>query len=1417
MPSPSSHPYVSAVTGSAVTVSGEPNTVKRFCETSQIKSHPLSIYTPFHALHLIDEGVVHKILDQLPLCSTPKSTKQQIPIICPSSGECFRDLDFTTLLQEAIRSCLYRPVRWDKVCSSVCSVVSPQADLISCTIYPVASHAVGLLGASLQTDSRITLEICHNLNRKLETAVREERSEKFQDSKIAIVGFSGRYPEAASNEELWDLLMATRDCHRTIPEDRFDWKAYYDPEGKKKNHSRVKYGCFINDAGFFDARFFNLSPREAENTDPAQRLALMTAYEAVEMAGMVLDRTPSTQRDRVGVFYGVTSDDWREVNSGQDVDTYFIPGGNRAFIPGRISYFLRLSGPSMAVDTACSSSFAAISTACAYLWQGDCDCAIAGGTNILTNSDNFVGLDRGHFLSTTGNCDSFDDTASGYCRADAVGSVVLKRLEDAQADGDPIFGVIVGSKTNHCGQTVSITRPHEGDQLSLFRRILRQTNTDPTDVSYVEMHGTGTQAGDATEMQSVLSAFAWDYRRSEATNPRPLHLGAIKANVGHSESASGVTALIKVLMMMQRNIIPPHRIDGEFNKNYPKDLAARNVHIALKATPWNRDASRDGKRRVFLNNFSAAGGNTAILLEDAPLAMTSNHNRNNKQQRSIHPVAISARTAKAFEGNLRAIHKFLVNEGDAVSLPALSYTTTARRMHHKLRIMVFGSSLAVIRDGLEAEIQKLTSGDGVQGRGSVQGPKLAFAFTGQGTLYAGIGRELFEQYPPFREHMIRFDGIAQRLGFPSILRLVTLSDQDLHSIEPLEAQLSVACLQMALSCVWTVWCGKPTAITGHSLGEYAALYAAGVLSATDTIYLVGCRGRLMQEHCEKNTNSMLAIKVSAGSIENYLKDFPACEVACINSPTATVVSGPLTEIDVLASRLKVSRIECTALQVPYAFHSKQVEPMLSEFQRLANSVVFHPPTVPYLSPALAKVINVPGLIDSTYLIKATRSCVNFYGSLDAALQAGIVAKSTLWLELGSHPACSGMIKQTIGAQAITIPALRKDIDPWKITFSALQQLYVAGHDIQWNEVFRGCVEAQQVIAIPSYRWDLKNYWIPYRNNFCLTKGDGMVPTESPNQNKKPASLPFISSSVHRILEQKDTVNGSSLLVEADIRDQKLVPITSGHKVNGAMLCPSSLYADMALTIAKLMLSSRSTFDEDTALDCGSMSIQRPLIAQADAISQMIRVSASADWSSERISLSFFSVNETGRKLADHATCVVRLTQKPTWLEEWKRSAYLISSRIAALNKAVQEGTAHNLKRGLVYKLFSTLVDYSPCYQGMQQVLLDSDQLEATATVKFQVGAEGFDWNPCWIDSLGHIAGFIMNGNENTASKDRVFINHGWEAMRSPTQIQANKTYTTHCRMQLESGTTYVGNTHIFDGNELVAIFEGVRVIDQHLL
>ena len=310
-------------------------------------------------------------------------------------------------------------------------------------------------------------------------------------------------------------------------------ETHCDPSGKIENTTLTPYGCFINRPGFFDRRLFNMSPREAAQTDPGQRLLLMTTYEALEMAGYHPDTSPSTNRRRIGTFFGQTIDDWREHNASQNIDMYYVTGGIRAFGPGRINYHFKWEGPSISLDTACSSSAVAIQLACSALLSRDCDTAVAGGTNILTGVDMFAGLSRGSFLSTTGSCKTFDKNADGYCRGDGVGSIILKRLEDAVADRDNIQAVITAASTNHSAQAISITHPHAETQQRLFQQVLQDACVEPDQVDYVEMHGTGTQAGDGAEFMSVTNIFAKD-RKSDV----PLYIGSVKPNLGHGEAVS---------------------------------------------------------------------------------------------------------------------------------------------------------------------------------------------------------------------------------------------------------------------------------------------------------------------------------------------------------------------------------------------------------------------------------------------------------------------------------------------------------------------------------------------------------------------------------------------------------------------------------------------------------------------------------------------------------------------------------------------------------------------------------------------------------------------------------------------------------------------------------------------------------------
>ncbi|KAJ5379475.1 hypothetical protein N7509_012594 [Penicillium cosmopolitanum] len=1360
-----SQPYISAVSPNGLTISGPPSTLQVFVDTCLSKDQKpvrVPIHGPYHAAHLYDSRDVNRILESWPR-EKFESYVPQIPIFSSETGKKIEAENLEEVLKIALREILLRQLCWDKIIDSGISDLEIDTEI-----------------GNVQNDS-----------------TGDNRSGRTEQSKIAIIGLSGRFPEAQDTEAFWDLLYKGLDVHREVPASRWDVKAHVDMEGKTRNTSQVQYGCWINEPGHFDPRFFNMSPREALQADPAQRLALLTAYEAFEMAGFIPDSTPSTQKNRVGVFYGMTSDDYREINSGQDIDTYFIPGGNRAFTPGRINYYFKFSGPSVSVDTACSSSLAAIHVACNSIWRNDCDSAVAGGVNVLTNPDNHAGLDRGHFLSRTGNCNTFDDGADGYCRADGIGSVVLKRLEDAYADNDPIYGIISGAYTNHSAEAVSITRPHVGAQSFIFDKLLNEANIEPKDVSYIEMHGTGTQAGDAVEMQSVLDVFAPDYRRGPAQS---LHLGSAKANIGHGESASGVCALLKVLMMMRKNMIPPHcGIKTKINHNFPTDLAQRNVHIALEPTPWNRPVG--GSRKTFVNNFSAAGGNTALLVEDAPI-----REREGKDPRGIHSVLVSARSQSALKNNVAAMAQYIetnknsfnVNEVDL--LASLSYTTTARRIHHPFRAFAVGSTLDEIKNGLNTSV----------GRESVTpvpatAPGVGFIFTGQGAQYTGMGSQLFENNSEFRAHIEHLDRIAKSQGLPSIVPLVDGS-VPVEELGPVVTQLGTTCIQMALTRYWISLGVNPTFVIGHSLGEYAALNAAGVLTTSDTIFLAGRRAQLLTKKCQMGTHAMLAVKSSFAQVKQYLEDDSA-EIACINAPSETVISGPNGKIDQLADKLANEGFKATKLKVPFAFHSAQVDPILEDLADISKGIVFQEPSIPFVSALLGDVIKEanPDVLSPSYLTRHCRETVNFLAALEATRHANLMNDKTVWVEIGSHPICSGMVKSTFGPQTTTVSSLRRQEDTWKVLSNSLSSLYMAGIDLRWKEYHQEFSSVHEVIPLPAYKWDLKNYWIPYTNNFCLLKG---APAKPVTESESAPVTTYLTTSAQKVLETSGDDKTATVVIENDIADPELNRVIQGHKVNGAALCPSSLYADIAQTLGEFLVEKYKPDWKERGFDVCNVVVPKPMIAKGGK--QLFRVSATANWADESAHCQVWSVTPEGKKIIDHATCTVKFFNTSVAEMEWKRSSYLIKRSIEHLKESTETGDAHRMKRGMVYKLFASLVDYDENYKSIQEVILDSDQHEATALVKFQAPPGNFHRNPFWIDSIGHLSGFIMNASDATDSKNQVFVNHGWDSMRCLKKFDPSVTYRTYVRMQPWKDSIWAGDVYLFEGDDIVAVYGGVK-------
>jgi acyl transferase domain-containing protein len=929
------------------------------------------------------------------------------------------------------------------------------------------------------------------------------------------------------------------------------------------------------------------------------------------------------------------------------------------YTKGRINYFFKFTGPSYSIDTACSSSLSALHVACNSLWKGDVDTAIVGGTNVLTNPDMFAGLDRGHFLSATGNCKTFDASADGYCRGEGVATIILKRLEDAIEDRDPIHAIVSSAYTNHSAEAESITRPHIGAQKDIFERVLNDSGTHPHEVNYIEMvcapgesgrnddltysqHGTGTQAGDSREMQSVMDIFAPENVAVKRSPAQALHLGALKSNIGHGESVSGVSALIKVIMMLKNQTIPPHcGIKTTMNPKFPSNMKERNVHIDLEPTRW--ESIGDAPRKAIINNFSAAGGNCSVLVEEAVVTQQV-VKFPEASDRPTFPVAVSGRTLPSFKANVRAMLDCLAGfSGQPDMLEKLSYTSAARRTHHAFRMMVSAFSVDDARSKLETALES-----NMHMQKPVPPKGMVFAFTGQGCQYPGMGKQLFQSLSVFREHLESFDSLCVRLGFPHILPLFEGSaGANIADYTPTVVQLANTCMQIALAKVWIAWGITPTAVVGHSLGEYAALNVAGVLSDADTLYLVGRRAELLQEKCDNGSHAMLAVMASVQSIEDISKNY-TYQIACINAPEETVLAGTVEQMSQMQQLLTKTAIRNTLLKVPYAFHSSQVSPIQEPFKSAAKSCEFQTPRIPVISPLLHRVVTEPGVFGPEYLSRHAREPVGMLHCIRAAAEAKIIGKATSAIEFGPHPVVSGMIRATLGPEITVLPTLRRNNNPWDIMTQTLATLYNAGVSIKWDEYYRDLGSAKTVVALPAYQWDLQSHWIKYKNGWSLIKGDN-VPGPLPLAPLEGVGNPVLStqrpapvvveavpqpetSSVHKVLSESASPNGFSITTESDVSRADINPLMQGHTVEGIGLCTPSVYADIAFTIGEYVLKRCKPAFPERTVDVADMNVEKALIA-SDGREQFLRFSADFDWSAKEANGRFYTVTVSGHNSA----------------------------------------------------------------------------------------------------------------------------------------------------------------------------------------
>ncbi|KAK7966407.1 type I iterative polyketide synthase [Apiospora aurea] len=1226
------------------------------------------------------------------------------------------------------------------------------------------------------------------------------RSHLASPDSIAIVGMSVNLPRGKGLDELWETLSQGLSAVEEIPETRFNVSDYYSEELHKSRSMSAKHGAFIHDPFNFDNAFFNISPREAISMDPQQRVLLHAAQEALEDAGYVPDSTPSFQRATMGCYVGVATGDYTD-NLRDNIDVFYSPGTLRAFHAGRISYFYGLSGPSMVTDTACSSSMVSIHQACRALQSGDCTSALAGGVNVISSPDMYLGLDRGHFLSSTGGCKPFDASADGYCRAEGCVLFVLKRLSDAVAEGDRIHGAIRGIEINQSGNAHSITHPHSPTQIDLFQRLLQKTNIDPGSVGAIEAHGTGTQvssitlllimvadaaivlqAGDAREIESLRAVFGPHH-----STRNPLAISSIKGNIGHCEAASGAAGLAKLLLMMRERMIP---VQTGFKSINPKfaDLESSGFIIPRSTTAWMH--SQKTPRRAVLNNFGAAGSNTSLLLEEWVEQLPTARITPGGPERSAYVFAISAKSRAALQETVKK-YRHIMDSRTQPSLKDICYTATARRQVYDHRLSLVCSSLEDLRNGLQKPSATTF----------IPAPKLSvtsFVFSGQGGIYQGMGAELMHTSPVFKGTVTTCEGILRQLGFPSILSMFSDTETDSVPLNAVEAIIPSQCacvvLEYALAKMFMSWGVMPDYVMGHSLGEYAALCISGVLTLETTLRMVATRAKLMVDHCVPDATGMLACNLSLESAESMISEVheTSClTVACSNSPSDCVIGGPLDQLEAFQKECKARRIKSKLLDVPYAFHSPAMELILEPLRELGRPVQFSKPTIPVLSNVHGRMSEVTDFTSDYFALHA-RQPVRFSDGL-RVLESRVSLEGAVFLEIGPQPTTLPMLRNTFSSSSPTyLSTLHKGQAAWKSLSSALAEMALRKVSVDWRAVYDG--SSAKVTNVPGHVLEGSSYLIPYRE-----------PAQAASESREQEPADTRRETGFTLLPWLNTEASSHAKSVFETTLAVLGPLITGHDVGGSPICPASVFHELALEGAHAALEPL----DGQELVMSNMVFESPLVYSSARDADIVTVHITRVGSAAEANFKVTSQAVQGDQPTAHCTGHIAIKSRSE-RAHWRRGAALVARQRQYFTGGGNDDVSTFRTKVLYEAIFTRVVKYSAEYQSLAHLKVAGSNLEGIGSFKLPPGSLGSGCiaDPVFTDTLLHAAGFIANLAVNS---DEVGICARVESVEvAYRDIDYDGFFTVYCSLLDMKGMILADATALNEAGEVVAVVRGME-------
>ncbi|WP_367325381.1 SDR family NAD(P)-dependent oxidoreductase [Streptomyces sp. HUAS ZL42] len=947
---------------------------------------------------------------------------------------------------------------------------------------------------------------------------RPARTQAPSDEPIAVVAMACRLPGGVGDpEDLWHLLAEGQDAVGPFPARRWDVESLYDPDPDALGKSYAREGGFLDDIESFDAGFFGITPKEAAAMDPQQRLLLETAWEALERAGIVPARLAGST---TGVYVGMFGSDYLAGSRLDQLDGYVGTGSALSVASGRLAYALGLHGPALTVDTACSSSLVATHLAAQALRSGECDLALAGGVTLMVTPQTFVEFSRLRGLSATGRCRSFSDDADGAVWAEGAGMLVLKRLSDARRDGDEVLAVLRGTAVNQDGRSQGLSAPNGPAQEQVIRRALELSGLAPADIDYIEAHGTGTTLGDPIEANALAQVFG-DSRPKD----RPLHLGSLKSNVGHTQAASGVAGLIKVIQSLRHQTLPRTLHAGTPSRHV--DWEDSGLRLLQQDVAWPSAGER--VRRAGVSAFGISGTNAHVIVEEAPPAEAEPRAERATGKRLF---VLSARSEPALRGQAARLARHV---GDEATLPDVAHTLALHRSHFERRAALVAGD----PDELRAQLDGLAAGRRpLAPPREEQAGKVAFVFAGHGGQWPGMGVELMSDSDAFREELTRIDEAVQRHVGWSVLNVLRAPEEfsPLDRTEYLQPVLFA--VNAALAAAWRAFGVAPDAVAGHSLGEIAAAYCAGALTLDEAVAVVTARAHSVVPLVGRG--GMLAVELPHAEAGELLAPYAdRLFVGAVNSAASTALSGDAVALAELRRHLEVQGITARPLSTPFASHTPLMEPLRAELLGRFSGIRGTRTATPLYSAVTAEPV-AGDRLDAEYWFANLRQPVRFADTVRRMLDDGY----RYFVELSPHPSLVPSIEAVAaeaGIDAVGIGSLRRGQDTHDVLLRRLGELYEAGHTPNWQALF----PAGRRVDLPTYAFARERHWLAPAPDTGTVGGSPLLGTH---------------------IEASDEPDRHVFETRLDLRDSRFTYLTD-HRVTGEVWLPGAAFLDMALGAA----------------------------------------------------------------------------------------------------------------------------------------------------------------------------------------------------------------------------------------------------------